>query len=167
MRLAASVWGDPDAYVQNLNATNVGLERTAHFLCNLPLILDELQTIRDDNLSKLIYLVSQGQGRTRGSADGVQNTPDWHSTIITTGEQPLTSERSAGGEFNRVFDVYCDKKIFETPEEIYSVTGKNYGWAGCAFILAVMGGYEATVELLTHNSVDLSFVDLKEKFGQW
>ena len=167
LRLAASVWGEPDIYVQNMNATNVGLERTAHFLCNLPLILDELQTIRDENLSKLIYLVSQGQGRTRGSAEGVQNTPDWHNTVITTGEQPLTSEKSAGGEFNRVFDVYCDKKIFSNPEEIYSVTSKNYGWAGFAFILAIVGGYGEVLEMLTNNRVDLSFADLKQKFEKW
>jgi uncharacterized protein (DUF927 family) len=47
LRLAASVWGKSDEYMQNLNATNVGLERTANFLHNMPLILDELQTIAE------------------------------------------------------------------------------------------------------------------------
>lgn len=170
LRLAASVWGKSDEYMQNLNATNVGLERTANFLHNMPLILDELQTIADKKeFREFIYKITQGQGKLRGSVEGVQRTSDWRNAIITTGEQPLTSQNSAGGELNRVFDIYCDKKIFDNPEGIYAAINQNYGLAGLYFIKALSNdSFELldnyiSLEMQTY----LQFINLKSKFEEW
>ena len=45
LMVAASVWGDPTigSFVKTFDGTTVGLEKTAAFLNNLPLCLDELQ----------------------------------------------------------------------------------------------------------------------------
>ena len=45
LMVAASVWGDPAIgnYVKTFDGTVVGLEKTAAFLNELPLCLDELQ----------------------------------------------------------------------------------------------------------------------------
>ena len=170
LRLAASVWGKPDEYMQNLNATNVGLERTADFLHNMPLILDELQTIAEKReFRDFIYKITQGQGKLRGSVDGVQRTSDWRNAVITTGEQPLTSQNSAGGELNRVFDVYCDRRIFDEPEKVYSSITENYGLAGLYFIKALSHDkFEHLDKFMTwEQQTNLEFADLKAKFELW
>ena len=170
LRLAASVWGKSDEYMQNLNATNVGLERTANFLHNMPLILDELQTIAEKKEFKdFIYKITQGQGKLRGSVEGIQRTSDWRNAIITTGEQPLTTQNSAGGELNRVFDIYCEKKIFDEPEKIYTAITENYGWAGLYFIKALSGDtFDHLDNIMTwEQQKNLRFVDLKAKFELW
>ena len=132
--LASSVWGNPDGYMYTLNATSVGLERTAYFFHHLPLILDELQTVRGDDTSKLIYLLSQGQGRTRGTVKGVDTVLKWQNTFITSGEQPLTSSYSATGEINRIIDIPVSGQVFKNPTEVYQVCGANFGHAGRYFI---------------------------------
>ena len=45
LMLAASVWGNPEIgeYIQTFNSTEVGHEKTAAFLNNLPFLIDELQ----------------------------------------------------------------------------------------------------------------------------
>jgi len=139
LALASSVWGKAQNYMQNMNATSVGLERTAHFLHHLPLILDELQTIRDSDLSKFIYSITEGQGRMRGTVDGIQKNLTWQNAILTSGEQPLTSNSSAGGEYNRVFDIYAENNIFNQPSNIYDIISNNYGWIGFLFLQAILG----------------------------
>lgn len=49
LMLSASVWGDPDVgkYIQTFNATQVGHEKTASFLNNIPMCIDELQLSKD------------------------------------------------------------------------------------------------------------------------
>src|SRR5690606_36006305 len=42
-KAALSVWGDPDTLITTFNATRVGLERTAAFYSDLPLVIDEKQ----------------------------------------------------------------------------------------------------------------------------
>jgi hypothetical protein len=170
LRLAASVWGKSDEYMQNLNATNVGLERTANFLHNMPLILDELQTIAEKKeFRDFIYKITQGQGKLRGSVEGVQRTSDWRNSVITTGEQPLTTQNSAGGEINRVFDIYCEKKIFDEPEKIYASITENYGWAGLYFIKALScETFDFLDKFISwEQQKSLEFVDLKAKFEFW
>ena len=43
LKAALSAWGDPERLMVNFNATQVGLERTASFFCDLPLGIDERQ----------------------------------------------------------------------------------------------------------------------------
>lgn len=105
--LAASVWGDPaiGEYIQTFNGTVVGHEKTAAFLNNLPLILDELQLSRDGrgNLNFDVYKLAQGVGRTRGNRNGgVDMTPRWSNCIITSGESPIVDQQcGAAGAVNR------------------------------------------------------------------
>ena len=112
LMLAASVWGNPDIgqYIQTFNATQVGHEKTAAFLNNVPMCIDELQLSKDSHgHSKFdVYQLSQGTGRTRGNkSGGVDKTPRWALCVLTTGESPLTSDSSGAGAVNRVIDIEC------------------------------------------------------------
>ena len=141
LNLAQSVWGNPSKLVQNLNGTAVALERLAGFFCNLPLTLDELQTLkkftlgREGSYDDILYKLGQGRGKSRGRKDGaIDRVQTWALSIITTGEEPITNETSGGGAKNRVLDVYCKEQIFNNATQVYRCSHKNYGWAGKEFI---------------------------------
>lgn len=143
---AQSVWGNPSKLVQNVNGTAVALERFAGFFCNLPLCLDELQTLKKSNImtnegtfDDIIYRLGQGRGKARGKRDGsVDRTQTWALSIITTGEEPITTDNSGGGAKNRVLDLYCKGNIFTNASRVYRTCHDNYGWAGKDFITKLM-----------------------------
>ncbi len=141
LMVAASVWGNPDVgqYIKTYNSTDVGLEKTAAFLNNLPLCLDEFQLSKDNRGRSNfdVYKLAQGVGRTRGNkGGGVDITPTWRLCILSTGESPLTTQSSGAGAVNRVIDIEC------TPENVAVRDGirisgavkKNYGFAGKKFV---------------------------------
>lgn len=141
LMLAASVWGNPDVgqYIQTFNSTQVGHEKTAAFLNNIPMCIDELQLSKDSHgKSKFdVYQLSQGVGRTRGNkSGGIDKTPTWSLCILTTGESPLTSESSGAGAVNRVIDIECkaSDSVIKDGFETSSCLKQNYGFAGRKFI---------------------------------
>ena len=136
--LAASVWAYPEigSYVKTTRATAVGYEQMAAFCGNLPLCLDELQLIQNrKDLDELIYILCEGASKTRGAkAGGVQAVQKWRNTILTSGEQPITTAGSKAGAVNRVIEVECTEKLFRDPREAYLKLVKNYGFAGKMFV---------------------------------
>ena len=142
---AESVWGAPRKLVQNLNGTAVALERLASFFCNIPLCLDELQTLKKSSFSKdggfddILYKLGQGRGKSRGRKDGsIDNVSTWALSIITTGEEPITTDNSDGGAKNRVIDIYCRENIFANATNVVNVCNENYGYAGKEFIVKLI-----------------------------
>lgn len=141
LMLAASVWGNPEMgrYIQTFNSTVVGREKLASFLNNLPLMVDELQLARDSRgkISFDVYSLAEGVGRTRGTkTGGVERTPTWANTILTTGETPITSAGAGAGAINRVIEIECKtaNKIIEDGHGVSSIVKKNYGHAGKEFV---------------------------------
>ena len=141
LMLAASVWGDPEIgkYVQTFNATQVGHEKTAAFLNNIPMCIDELQLSKDSHgRSKFdVYQLSQGTGRTRGTkSGGIEKTPRWRLCILTTGESPLTSDNSGAGAVNRVIDIECraSEAVIRDGLATSRIIKQNYGYAGKMFV---------------------------------
>lgn len=144
LMLAASVWGDPEIgkYIQTFNATQVGHEKTAAFLNNIPMCIDELQLSKDSHgHSKFdVYQLSQGAGRTRGNKNGgVDSTPKWSLCILTTGESPIVSENAGAGAVNRVIDIECkaSEAVIRDGIGVSRSVKQNYGFAGKAFVEAL------------------------------
>jgi len=141
MELAASVWADPQvgAYCRPIKSTSVGLEQLAIFTCNLPLCLDELQTIQDKrDFDDVIYSLCEGSGKTRGAkSGGLRKSPTWKNCIITTGEMPIISSRSKAGAMNRVIEIECKGKLMDDAKGVHRIISANYGFAGRDFIAAL------------------------------
>ena len=139
--LAASVWAYPEigSYVKTTRATAVGCEQMAAFCGNLPLCLDELQLIQNrKEFDELIYTLCEGASKTRGArAGGIQTVQKWRNTILTSGEQPITTAGSKAGAVNRVIELECTEKLFRDPREAYLKLVKNYGFAGKRFVKAL------------------------------
>lgn len=152
---AASVWGNPDhqgnAYIQTFNATQVGLERTAAFFNHCPYMIDELQLLKDShgrNKFDIVYLLSEGRGRTRGNrSGGIDVTPTWANCIITTGETPLTASSSGAGAINRVISIECspDKPIITDGHTLVYLLHASYGHAGKMFVNNLYNGTNVEV----------------------
>ena len=156
LMLAASVWGNPAVgqYIKTFDATAVGCEKTAAFLNQLPLCLDELQLSKNSRGQSNfdVYRLAEGVGRTRGNKfGGVDLTPTWHNTILTTGESPLTGTSAGAGAVNRVIDIECASGEPAIPEGsgmwLSRLLKSHYGHAGRMF-----------VEKLYHPDTDLELI---------
>ena len=153
--LAASVWADPEIgkYIQTFNATEVGKELGAAFCNSMPLIIDELQLIKDNrkDFDRMIYQLSEGVGRSRGRKQGgLQKTPTWRNCIITTGEFPIISPNSGAGAVNRTIEVDCHAvHLFDDPKKVATSLYGNYGFAGHEFVEHLMddGAFERVQRL--------------------
>lgn len=138
LKAALSAWGDPDRLMVNFNATQVGLERTASFYCDLPLGIDERQLAgnNQNSLEKIVYMIASGTGKIRGAkSGGIQATQTWRTVALATGEEPLSTETSQTGVSTRVLEIYGGP--FEDEREaslMHQQSAMQHGWAGPAFI---------------------------------
>ena len=147
LMLAASVWGNPKAegggLVQSFSSTAVGMERRAAVMCNMPMILDEMgvKGARDKEVSEIIYQLTEGVGKTRGSLEGLRQTGKWSTVFISSGEQPLTSETSQAGVINRIISVDCNgQSIFgdDGARKLVERIRNSYGHAGKMIVQKIM-----------------------------
>lgn len=141
LMLAASVWGDPlkGKYMQTFNATQVGQERTAAFLNQLPFCIDELQLTKDRNGRSNfdVYQLAEGVGRARGKrSGGIEMTPTWDCCFLTTGESPLANVSAGSGAINRVIEIECvsGEQVIVDGKRISAGLKRNYGFAGEKFV---------------------------------
>ena len=140
LKLAASVWASPNSsegYVRNFNSTIVGLETAAGFFNSAPLCVDELQVVKNRrDYDDIIYMLSEGQGRSRGSKDGsFQQIKSWQNTIITTGEMPITSDFSGAGAISRIIEISCGKeRLLSDYRGLSDTLTHNWGFAGKEFV---------------------------------
>lgn len=138
LKAALSAWGDPERLMVNFNATQVGLERTASFYCDLPLGIDERQLAGNNQggLEKIVYMIASGTGKIRGAkSGGIQATQTWRTVALATGEEPLSTETSQTGVSTRVLEIYGGP--FDDEREaslMHQQAGMYCGWAGPAFI---------------------------------
>lgn len=139
LMLAASVWGNPDVgrYIKTFSGTKVSMELYASFCCNLPILFDELQVISDRKMfDDIIYMLTEGASKGRGAKEGgLQVQRRWASSIITTGEMPITQNNSGGGAVARTIEVnYGGVPLFDRPREVANTLKENYGHIGPKFI---------------------------------
>lgn len=138
LKAALSVWGNPDTTMGNFNSTSVGIERMAALYNDLPFGIDEKQAVGNnkDFINNLVYMLGLGMGRTRGTkTGGIQSRMSWNMAIITTGEEPISSENSQTGISSRTLELYGPLFSREKDAiEMHRFTTKNYGLAGRKYI---------------------------------
>lgn len=151
LKAALSVWGDPEGLMGNFNATRVGLEKMASFFTDLPLGIDEKQVAgnKQDFIESLVYMLSLGKSKVRGTkSGGVQNSSSWRSIILTTGEEPIIASNSQGGVNTRVVEIYgAPFEDEKAARKMHEITGKNYGFAGEKFLSALMNRDEFSLDI--------------------
>ena len=133
----------------NFNATQVGLERTAAFYCDLPLGIDERQLAgrNQESLEKTIYMIASGTGKIRGAkAGGIQAMQTWRTVALATGEEPLSTETSQTGVSTRVLEIYGGPFDKERDASLmHQEAGENCGWTGPEFVERIVSLSEESI----------------------
>jgi len=152
--LAASVWGKRE-YVKNWNTTKNAAETLAAMCNDNILIMDEISQAERNDLEDMFYMLSNGRGKSRSTADGGSRVMQtWQILLLSSGEETLQSmleqsnKRHNTGMEVRLCHIDADAGknlgIFDslvlanTPEEqadiLTKLTGQYYGSAGKSWL---------------------------------
>lgn len=138
IKLALSVWGNPETLLMNFNTTKVALERLASFFNDLPLGIDEKQVAGDKQgfIEGLIYLLGLGKGKARGTKSGsIQQIKYWRTIALTSGEEPISTASSHTGIITRTLELrgqpIPDEKF---AAQLHDIVAEHYGHTGPVFI---------------------------------
>lgn len=162
LQVAASVWGpgaDPanseSAYITRWNTTGNALEATAAAHNDVLLCLDEMGTCDARDMSKVVYDLFGGRGKSRlNKSSLLQATRTWRIQAFSTGEISLKQkiEEAGGiartGQLIRMLDIpindgVVDCDVCKEPRKLIESLKMNaerfYGHAGPDFILGLIG----------------------------
>lgn len=155
LRLGASVWGCPSAkdrpcLLCGWNMTPTSIERRAALNGNLPLFIDDTQQMIDDRLlAKVIYDVTSGRSKGRGTISGLEAQRTWQTIALSTGEAPLAASLPLGGIAARTINIdrppfgqVCPESA-ELVRRVQCVTDNHFGHAGPVFLEAVVRQIES------------------------
>ncbi|MCW4657486.1 DUF927 domain-containing protein [Bacillus sp. AS_5] len=90
MKIASSVWGNPDKLIESWYTTMVGVGRRASLLNNLPLFLDDTKKGKEKEIPSIVYQFTQGSEKIRGNLTGTQKAGTWKNIMLSTGEKKIT-----------------------------------------------------------------------------
>lgn len=131
--VAQSIFGNPAQDGKgigiNFNFTSVGLEYKLNLYNNLPLFINEMQHQKDaKDYDKILFLVSEGKGKARGTKNGGSaKLTSWNNVVITNGEKNIIKDNSNAGAYNRCIACEITKYSFEELSEVADFVKENYG----------------------------------------
>jgi putative DNA primase/helicase len=180
LNVACSVWGG-ETFRRTWRATANGLEGAAAALNDTCLCLDEINEADPREIGSIVYALGNGTGKTRANRMGsARQVFRWRLTLLSTGERTLAAQMAEGnkqpkaGQLVRLLNVPTARQhgafdeLHGFPEgraladHIKTVCGRHYGYAGPAFIEALLedgrdfGAALAEVENLPQFKADVS-----------
>src|SRR5690606_29248641 len=105
--LATSVWGDPERLTASFYATRAGVERVAARDAGLPARVDERLVVgaAQQLVEGLVCVRGLGRPKIRGTkSGGLEAAGTWNTSVLTTGEEPLSSDSSPPGVKRRALE---------------------------------------------------------------
>jgi hypothetical protein len=149
LRLIQSVWGHHQGLmVYGKDTANFVIQRVGVY-GNLPVVVDEVTNIANQELSSFAYQVTQGRdkGRLTRNAEEKKLINSWSTIAVTSANNASLSERLAGmkqdasAEINRIFEYPVNRHPEfqgDVTTELYWTLHANYGYAGVAYIQWVL-----------------------------
>jgi len=114
---AASVWGHGENMLRTWNATGNGLEGIATQRNDTLLVMDELGEADPFKVGEIVYAISNGTGKSRGSrSGGARSINRWRVMIISNGELTLAAKIAEGnkrikaGQEVRLIDISASRQ---------------------------------------------------------
>lgn len=99
MKVAASVYGNPDRYSQTWKATGNAIEGIASRRNDALLCLDELGELDGKEAGQMAYMLANGQGKGRSKQDGeLRERKAWRLLFLSTGELSLEDHAASAGQ---------------------------------------------------------------------
>lgn len=161
MRMAETIWGQPEEIESAWDLTSVGFEFRAAFLSCIPLYLDDTKnrgtTKNSIDVEKAVYKAVAGEGKVRGTPGGnTQAQNHWALNMLSTGEEPIYGMTPSGGARARIvslqfppFGIDSKGPVKQTVGPIASLILPNYGHFGRELVLYVAkrrGRFKAAYE---------------------
>ncbi|MEJ6066519.1 DUF927 domain-containing protein [Psychrobacter sp. 16-Bac2893] len=99
LKVAASVWGNPDKYVKTWRSTDNALEGTASECNDSFLPLDEISDSDAKAVGRTIYMLGNGTGKGRSTVTGHnRTTKTWRIIFLSNGEESLQNFMAQAGQ---------------------------------------------------------------------
>jgi hypothetical protein len=142
--VAASFWGAPSAYMQHGEDTPKSNASYAGALGSLPLIIDEITLMKDEDMAEFTYMIAMGRPKHANNSDGTpRNVPrGWRLTAFTSANRPVRDVVSSSTEHTdvdaakqaRILEMYCASAVLPGKETamatMMALAHKNYGLVG-------------------------------------
>ncbi|WP_440824804.1 DUF927 domain-containing protein [Psychrobacter cryohalolentis] len=165
LKLAASVWGNPDRYVKTWRSTDNALEGTASEHNDSFLPLDEISECDPKIVGKTVYMLANGQGKGRSTTTGHNRiAKTWRIIFLSNGEESLQNFMAQAGQKTnagievRVAHIDADAgqglKTFDSlvladtgaaqADKIKELSQAYYGVAGIAWLEHITSDKAAT-----------------------
>ena len=132
--VAQSIFGNPaqtggKGIGINFNLTNAGLEYALNTYNNIPLFINEMQHQKDAaDYDKLLFLISEGKGKTRATkSGGLAKENSWNNVVITNGEKNIIKDHSNAGAYNRCISCEITNYSYKNLTEVADFCKENYG----------------------------------------
>lgn len=173
--VAISLWGKPKQFIRTWRATSNGLESISTDRNDTILVLDELGEANPNEVSQVVYAITNGTGKQRSNKNGTsQEVATWRQTILSSGElSPETiisqsSQTAQAGVLLRLIDINCNHKfgLFdelhqfnsgrELSDHLKCLSELNYGIVGPLFI-------EKLIQL-DHKKLNNEFAEVRSLF---
>jgi len=138
-KVMSAIFGDCDNIWGAADATKNFDSKYSEFVYNLPLVIDDIQKIRQwdvelnkSDIERTIYGLVGGESRGRLNRNGdVREVISWNNVTISMNESKLTSIKSSGGIISRTVEVKFDQVIGRDKGDKWSrIAKENCGGYG-------------------------------------
>ena len=167
LKLAGSVWGDPEQVIRQWRATSNALEGIAALHNDNFLGLDEIGQCNAKDIGDTVYMLSNGQGKARMQRTGITRpVSQWRVMFLSNGEESLaaimqqTGKRTNAGQEIRLADIPADAGhglgIFDPlstdqppaayAEQLKQASASSHGTAGIAWLEYLTSNKAAVTE---------------------
>lgn len=162
LRMANSIFGDPEGLLGTPDDTKVGRIIKVGILNNIVNTIDELTNITGEETSQLLYAYSQGRGKDKAKNNANElreNNITWRTITLSSGNASLSEKltvlkNSPEGELMRLMEF----KIVPPSSAIVSVEegkdlfdhalNENYGHAGDIYMRWVVSNLDEVIAAL-------------------
>ena len=155
LKMACSVWGNPEHYGREWRTTDNALEGLAALHNDGLLVLDELNQCDPRTVGQAVYMLANGQGKARMSKTGSSRpVVQWRVLFLSAGEESLSAlmqqagKRTNAGQEIRFAEITADAGqgmgMFEQigmasspqafSDQIKDAAKRYHGTAGQAFL---------------------------------
>ena len=151
LKALASVWGDPQQMPMGRTDTHAARFQQYAVYRNLPILIDEITGIHDDDAASMLYDIVNGREKARStsSGTGLAQAGHWETITVFTANQSLYESlrdyrAQTSATCMRLIECVCDFKDYtNTPmaleiNDAMTAARNNYGIAGKAFIQFIM-----------------------------
>ena len=167
LRMINSIYGHPDKLMSGPDDTYNARIAKLGIHNNLPFTADELTNMLPEDVSKMVYSMTQGKGKDRmqGTTNALrENNTTWQTISVCSSNASFASKlqsikSSPDGELMRLLEFNLDQSsapIDLAAKELMDVTlAENYGHAGRLFIASVIENQPAIIRALRETQAKL------------